>query len=68
MKIASFILLFFMCNTAIAQAEIEAIKKPINTFFAGMKSNVTALINTAVDSSCFLFHHANERGKSSVGK
>ncbi len=55
MKIVAFILLVFMCNVAIAQAEKEAIKKPINTFFAGMKSNDTALINTAVDSSCFLY-------------
>ena len=55
MKIAACILFVFMCNIALAQPENEAIKKPINTFFAGMKSNDTTFINTAVDSSCFLY-------------
>ena len=55
MKIAAFILFVFMCNAAMAQPENEAIKKPINTFFAGMKINDTTLISTAVDSSCFLY-------------
>ena len=55
MKIAALILLTILCNTAMAQAEKEAIKKPINTFFAGMKSNDTTLINSTVDSSCFLY-------------
>ena len=39
MKIAALILLSILCQTAMAQSENEAIKKPINTFFAGMKSN-----------------------------
>ena len=32
MKIAALILLSILCNTAMAQAKNEAIKKPINTF------------------------------------
>ena len=55
MKIAAFILLVFFCNSATAQSENEVIEKPINTFFAGMKSNDTTVINSVVDSSCFLY-------------
>ena len=55
MKIAAIILFAFMCNAAIAQSENEAIIKAINTFFAGMKSNDTLIINSTVDSSCFLY-------------
>lgn len=55
MKIAAFILLVFFCNGATAQSENEVIEKPINTFFAGMKSNDTTVINSVVDSSCLLY-------------
>jgi hypothetical protein len=55
MKVAALIFLSFFYNAAMAQAENEAIKKQINTFFAGMKSNDTVVINSAVDSSCFLY-------------
>ena len=55
MKLAVLLVLVFFCNSTIAQPETEAIKKSINTFFAGMKSNDSALISSTLDSACFLY-------------
>ena len=56
MKLAALIVLVFFCNSVLAQSETEAIKKSINTFFAGMKSNDSALISSTLDSVCFLYY------------
>ena len=54
MKLVAFILVLIFCNTAMAQ-DNEAIKKTINTFFDGMKTNDTSTINSTLDSACFLY-------------
>jgi hypothetical protein len=55
MKLATCIVLIFFYNSVLAQSETESIKKSINTFFAGMKSNDSSLINSTLDSACFLY-------------
>ncbi len=55
MKIAALILFTFLCSTVMAQQQNDAIKKCINTFFNGMKGNDTTVINSTLDSSCFLY-------------
>ncbi|MDB5279945.1 MAG: hypothetical protein JWR61_4900 [Ferruginibacter sp.] len=55
MKLTALLAFLFFCNRVIAQPETEAIKKSINTFFAGMKSNDSALISSTLDSACFLY-------------
>jgi hypothetical protein len=55
MKLAACVVLVFFYNSVLAQPETESIKKSINTFFAGMKSNDSALISSTLDSTCFLY-------------
>lgn len=55
MKIVLLIGFTFFCCGVFAQSNEDAIKKSINMFFAGMKSNDTSLINSTLDSSCFMY-------------
>jgi len=55
MKSFAIILLVLFCNRTIAQQDNENIKKTINLFFKGIKTNDTTVIRNSLDSSCFLY-------------
>ncbi len=55
MKSFAIFLLVLICNRTIAQHGNESIKKTINLFFEGMRTNDTSLIRHSLDSSCFLY-------------
>ncbi len=55
MKTFAIFLLVLICNRTIAKQDNDNIKKTINLFFDGMKTNDTSLIRSSLDSSCFLY-------------
>ena len=68
MKNFAIILLVLFCNKTIAQQDNENIKKTINLFFEGMKTNDTAVIRNSLDSSCFLYSIAQNKNGQPVLK
>ena len=66
MKNFAIILLVLFCNKTIAQPDNENIKKTINLFFEGMKTNDTAVIRNSLDSSCFLYSIAQNKNGQTV--
>ena len=66
MKSFAIILFVLFCNKTIAQQDNENIKKTINLFFEGMKTNDTAVIRNSLDSSCFLYSIAQNKNEQIV--
>lgn len=60
------IALLILTNSLFAQHDSVLIKNPIQTFFAGMHSNDTSLINTSLDSSCYLYTIMQKRDGSTI--
>ena len=65
MKLITTAIFVISCNLLLAQQpEDAAVKNTINTFFKGMKNNDTALINTTVDTTAFLYSISSDKGGS----
>jgi hypothetical protein len=64
-KLFSIALLFFS-SSLYAQQDTTGIKNSIQAFFAGMHSNDTALIQTSLDSSCFLYSIMQKKDGNTV--
>jgi hypothetical protein len=65
-KISTCILLFFMMYTGKAQSDSLAIVGTIQTFFKGMQSWDTAIINTSLDSTIFFYSIAQDKNGHTV--
>ena len=66
MKSFAIVLLMILSNITFAQQDTENIKKTINLFFDGMKTNDTAIIRSSLDSSCFLYSIIHNKNGQTV--
>lgn len=60
------IALLLISSSLYAQHDTLLIKSTIETFFAGMHRNDTALIKTSLDTSCFLYSIMQKKDSSTL--
>jgi len=66
MKLLTVMATLFFSATCLAQQDKDAVKSVIQTFFAGMQTQDTALIKHSLDSSCFLLSILQRKDGSTV--